>query len=505
MNSKSTVLRTALFERPSRVLIIPATIAMLTLAACGGGNDSVTANNTPADLSDTGVLPEVTGAGDISAALGVEPWGDTYCADVEPLNDGRGVAFNYVTRQLEGSDGCDIPVIAAAPDSFLLADAEEQRLSGAVAIDGRRLVVGGGYTVAFDSAANSTIVDHFPLRVFELSDSDEWVLTDLLQEDGNNSGYAFDISGNRVVVSNRQANEAFVYEKVANDSWTTSRFTAGEDLPQMTFGTTAAIDNDRVVIGAAFNGSFPNQTQHETGNEALYVYDRSAKGEWLLTARIVPSDFSPDIESGFAQNGLDLDGDRIVAVADFSVARCNTGNCSITDFPRNVYLFEKNSDGEWIESILNPADTESTAGFSSVTIEDNLIAVGVPSGGPDQVNSGTGAVLLFRQNADGIWQENQLIPSDATGGYLFGDSVQLEDDLLLVSSPGEPEIGRLHSSVYLYSIASDGVQSETILSYLNPNAEIGSFAYSDQRLVVPELTLWVREGPGAIITRGIDY
>ena len=135
--------------------------------------------------------------------------------------------------------------------------------------------------------------------------------------------------------------------------------------------------------------------------------------------------------------------------------------------------------------------------------------MGVPSAGPDQTDTGTGEVLLFRHNPDGVWQESRLIPSDATGGYLFGASVELADDLLIVSSPGEPEVGRLHSSVYLYTLldnmANDAVQSETILSYLDPNSEIGSFGYSDSRLVVPELTLWDRQGPGVVTIRDIEF
>ena len=53
-------------------------------------------------------------------------------------------------------------------------------------------------------------------------------------------------------------------------------------------------------------------------------------------------------------------------------------------------------------------------------------------------------------------------------------------------------------------MANDAVQSETILSYLDPNSEIGSFGYSDSRLVVPELTLWDRQGPGVVTIRDID-
>ena len=502
-------------DSASKKLTIPVFFASLVLVSCGGDSDSSITVDSQGGANSGSPTPQIesesadgTIAADINGVLSSAFGSGVYCADVEPLNDGSGVPYNFISRQQAGAEPCDIPVTAAAPDSLLLPDAEEQRQGGAVAIDGRRLVVGGGYTLNFDSAANSLVVDHFPIRVFELSDSDEWLLTDLLQEDGNRSGFEFDISGSRIVVANRQANEAFVYEKVADGEWITSRLSAADVLPEATYGSTVAIDGDRVVIGTAFNGSFPHQTQHQISTESLYVYDRNANGDWLLTDTIIPSDFQSNTESGFAQNALDLDGDRIVAAADFFVSRCNSGNCFATDHPRNVYLFEKSSNGEWIETIINPTDTESTAGFGSVAIEGDLIAVGVPSAGPDQTDFGTGEVLLFRHNPDGVWQESRLIPSDATGGYLFGASVELADDLLIVSSPGEPEVGRLHSSVYLYGLrdnmANDAVQSETILSYLDPNSEIGSFGYSDSRLVVPELTLWDRQGPGVVTIRDID-
>ena len=115
----------------SQKLIIPVIIASLALAACGGDSDSSitvdsqgganSGSSTPqiaSELADSGNSTDISG--ELSSALG----SGVYCADVEPLNDGSGVPYNFITRQQAGAEPCEIPVTAAAPDALLLPDVE---------------------------------------------------------------------------------------------------------------------------------------------------------------------------------------------------------------------------------------------------------------------------------------------------------------------------------------------------------------------------------------------
>ena len=118
-------------ENASKKLSIPLLIASLALVSCGGDSDSSIAvdsqsgansgSPTPqieSELADSGNSTDLSGV--LSSAFG----SGVYCADVEPLNDGSGVPYNFITRQQAGAEPCEIPVTASAPDSLLLADAE---------------------------------------------------------------------------------------------------------------------------------------------------------------------------------------------------------------------------------------------------------------------------------------------------------------------------------------------------------------------------------------------
>lgn len=104
-----------------------------------------------------------------------------------------------------------------------------------------------------------------------------------------------------------------------------------------------------------------------------------------------------------------------------------------------------------------------------------------PSGRLQRCRLLSGALILPLVVSGQFWQEIQVpAPLDATTGALFGTSISLEDDLLLVGAPGNDDPGPNAGAAYLFQRNVDGLDQWGLLKRLEPpvlanNADFGSF------------------------------
>ena len=97
------------------------------------------------------------------------------------------------------------------------------------------------------------------------------------------SSVSVDVSGNTAVVGvhfdddhGTNSGSVYVFEKQANEEWTeVQKLTASDAQPWDLFGGSVAIDGDRLVIGAIGDES------RGAARESVYIFERSANGEWL--------------------------------------------------------------------------------------------------------------------------------------------------------------------------------------------------------------------------------
>lgn len=231
------------------------------------------------------------------------------------------------------------------------------------------------------------------------------------------------------------------------------------------FGSTLAISGSDVIVG-------------ETGSEAfsgtVYIFTKSDDGSWAET-RQLEAPGGPERGDGYgravASNGWQLivgapssnmayiytrnddgswdagtalsapdvvDGDdfgSVVAIGDgFAVVSSTAQN----ENAGTVYVFRW-ADGAWTQDAkLAPEPLAADAVFgSSIAVSDDLILIGAParSGGRGQEYTEVGAVYAFRY-ADGAWTEvGQLSPQDVTEGGAFGASIALDGDEVAVGAP----------------------------------------------------------------------
>ena len=144
------------------------------------------------------------------------------------------------------------------------------------------------------------------------------------------------------------------------------------------FGSPVAVDGDRMVVGAPLKN-----IGGEPYAGAVYVFEADGNGRWAET-RLTASDNSEGAGFGMA---VAVEGDRVVVGAT-----------------EVVYVFDRDSDGSWIETKLTAEDAADGDVFgSSVAVDGDWVVVGAGGVGDD-----AGAVYVFDRDSDGSWVETKL-------------------------------------------------------------------------------------------------
>ncbi|WP_198000435.1 Calx-beta domain-containing protein [Gimesia alba] len=257
-------------------------------------------------------------------------------------------------------------------------------------------------------------------------------------------GYSVAINGNTAVVSDYRDDEGaensgaiYVYTR-SNNVWTfQQKLKASEPQRVAEFGHVLKIESDMIFVGVAnANGELIPGSSYpysDHGQGAVYVFSRSGN-TWSEMARLTASD--PETYKHFGDS-IDVDGTTLVvgAVADSDDnLHYNSGA---------VYVFDL-QDGNWIEVQKLKSDSPHDGEYfgNSVALDgDNLVvgAVFHESFNPDTEQlDNTGAAYVFTR-VDDVWLETQTltITPDVFNSY-FGTSVDIQGDLILVSSIRDP-------------------------------------------------------------------
>ena len=136
-----------------------------------------------------------------------------------------------------------------------------------------------------------------------------------------------------------------------------------------------------------------------------------------------------------------------------------------------AYVFHLDG-GEWVQQAkLLPADGEASDKFgASVAIDGNTIIVGAEEDDDIAVNAGSAYVFRF----DGsIWgQQAKLLPADDDPDALFGHSVGISGETVLIGTPGHEFLNQYTRSAYVFRFdgsnwvqeaklaASDGAEAD---------------------------------------------
>jgi hypothetical protein len=183
------------------------------------------------------------------------------------------------------------------------------------------------------------------------------------------------------------------------------------------FGHAVSIDGDTIVVGA------PDQdltvSMVETGQ--AYVYVRTGT-TWVEETQLISSDPDPD---EFFGTSVAVSGDTILAGTPYEDGTFNEDGA--------VYVYVRTA-SDWCEqAVLSGSLVADGAHFGqSVAIEGDTAVVGAPA----EANS-AGRAYVFGRNG-GVWTERAVLSAvGGTPGNLFGASVALDGERLVVGAPGQ--------------------------------------------------------------------
>jgi hypothetical protein len=299
----------------------------------------------------------------------------------------------------------------------------------AVAIDGDKVLIGaagesevgsgGGAAFLFDAVSGNLIQSFFS---------------------SNNSvifGSSVAIDGDKVLIGDSQndtfaklSGAAFLFDAVSGDL-TQSFFHPNPDEPRFNvgdaFGASVAINEDKVLIGA------PGDDTFGFSSGSAFLFD-------ALSGNIIQTFFDPNPgDEDVFGSSVAIEGDKVLISAIFDdTFGFNSGA---------AFLFDALS-GNLIQTFLDPNPDDFDFFGTSVAIDGDKVLIGAR--GDDTFGNNSGAAYLFDAVSGNLIQSFFAPNPDEDDD--FGFSVAIFGDNLLIGAPGDDE-----GAAFLFQAASSSV------------------------------------------------
>lgn len=224
----------------------------------------------------------------------------------------------------------------------------------------------------------------------------------------------------------------YVFERAGNGWTEEAKLVPSDGVTLDTFGRSVALESNMLIGGA------PGRDDSGASSGAAYIFSRIGNF-WQQEAKITPNDPAPGDEFG---TSVDISGDTIIVGSPFDD---DAGSRS-----GSAYVFVRDGNS-WSQEAKLTADDGSIAndfGFS-VALSGNTAIVGAHFHDASQISSG--AAYIFVRNGN-VWsQQAKLTASDAGFGDLFGFSVSVSGDTVVVGAFGDDNPTKSEGSAYVFS------------------------------------------------------
>ena len=211
------------------------------------------------------------------------------------------------------------------------------------------------------------------------------------------------------------------------------------------FGFSAAIDADTVLVGA-----YKADVDGVMDAGAAYVYVLGENG-WYQQAKLVA-------EPLFAEDTL---GGKVAIKNDTAVLGVMRRDEKGKDSGA-VVSFERHSDNWQQRQIFTAPDTKPGDAFGqSISLTDKYLIVGAPRN--DALGKDSGAAYIYERE-NGTWRyQTKITASDGRDGDLFGISVAIDGDTVLVGADLHDEKAENAGAVYVYVLDNNQWKQEAKL------------------------------------------
>lgn len=300
---------------------------------------------------------------------------------------------------------------------------------------------------AYLKASNTEALDEFGWSVAISGDT---VVVGARLEDSDATGVDGDQSDN----SSEFSGAAYVFVR-SGVTWSQQAYLKASNIDASDqFGFSVAISGDTLVVGAPFEDSNATGVDGGQGNNlaedsgAAYIFLRSGS-TWSQQAYIKASNTEADDQFGHA---VAISGDTVVVSAyreDSSAPGVNgdqSNNSSMSSGA--VYVFQRTGTTWSQQAYLKASNPGSFDNFGgSVAISDNTVvvgavfedsnAIGVNGDQANNLASIAGAAYVFVRSGTNWSQQAYLKASNTDASDLFGASVAVSDNTVVVGAFGE--------------------------------------------------------------------
>jgi len=283
---------------------------------------------------------------------------------------------------------------------------------------------------------------------YRRDDSGRWQQTPSLNpfsEASESFGQALSINGLSALVgasrqnvtgndADRPTGSSFVFKR-DEQSWRLHQKLIADDVvPGDYFGYAVSLGADLALVGAPLTDSGAKDTG------AVHVFRLDADQQWQQSAKLIADD---------AQAG-DLFGSAIALSSSTAVVGAY-GDDDQGLSAGAAYIFELRS-GSWIQvaKLVAPHGKAGDELARRVALDEHTVALGAHR--TDLNGADSGAVLIYQRSSAGNWQHAaRLTAEDSAANDLFGLSIALDGDQLLVGAANDDDYGSASGAAYLFS------------------------------------------------------
>lgn len=202
------------------------------------------------------------------------------------------------------------------------------------------------------------------------------------------------------------------------------------------FGNAVSLDGETAVVGAEQN------YDHAEGAGAAYVFTRVG-GEWIQEAKFLPEDLDEYDRFGWQ---VSVSGDTAVVGVPYDDDRGESSG--------SAYVFTRVG-GVWTQGTKLLLDDGGGFHFfgTSVCIQDDTIVIG--AAGDDDNGERSGSAVVFTRSGD-VWiRRAKLLPDDGDPEDRFGSSIDIDGDTVVIGASEDEENGDKSGSVYVFTRSGD--------------------------------------------------
>lgn len=231
----------------------------------------------------------------------------------------------------------------------------------------------------------------------------------------------------------------------ANSYATQDIIVAGDARAGDSFGYGVAIDGSTVLVGA-----FKADVDGMQDAGAAYVYVLDDKG-WQQQAKLVA-------DPAFADDTL---GGKVALKNDIAMLGVMRRDDKGKDSGA-VVAFERTADTWQQRQIFTAPDAKPGDAFGqSVALSENYLVIGAPRN--DISGTDAGAAYIYKRENNAWRYQTKISASDGAAGDLFGISLAIDGDTILVGADLHDEKAENAGAVYVYVLENNQWQQQAKL------------------------------------------